>query len=330
MTLTPSAAQVLGRVILVTGKEEFLSERTVRSVRDAVRQHDGEAEFSEANAGDLTLATLGEMSAPSLFSTNRCVVVRKLEDLPEETVDGLVAYCQAPVEDVAVVLVHSGGQKGSGVLAKLINPNATVTVVKSEEIKARQLPAFVTAEAASQGARITSEATAYLITALGADLRGLAAAVHQLVFDFPGEQVTLPLVQRYFGGRAEAKSFDIADAAFAGRRAKSLEDLRWALEGGTAGVLVTSAMALSARRIARFLSAPRGMREADLAKELGVPPFGVKSVRAAAQRWDEATIGTALRAVALADADIKGQAHDAQYTLERLVLTVSGLAASRR
>ena len=37
MSRTPTAAQVLGRVVLVTGKEEFLSERTVAAVRDAVR-----------------------------------------------------------------------------------------------------------------------------------------------------------------------------------------------------------------------------------------------------------------------------------------------------
>ena len=37
MARTPSAAQVLGHVVLVTGKEEFLSARTVASVRDAVR-----------------------------------------------------------------------------------------------------------------------------------------------------------------------------------------------------------------------------------------------------------------------------------------------------
>ena len=36
MARTPSAAQVLGHVVLVTGKEEFLSARTVASVRDAV------------------------------------------------------------------------------------------------------------------------------------------------------------------------------------------------------------------------------------------------------------------------------------------------------
>ena len=53
------------------------------------------------------------MSAPSLFSSIRCVVVRALEDLPDESVDGLLDYAAAPAEDVALVLVHGGGQKGS-------------------------------------------------------------------------------------------------------------------------------------------------------------------------------------------------------------------------
>src|SRR5689334_14944706 len=119
MARTPTAAQVLGHVVLVTGKEEYLSARTVASVRDAVRAHDGDAEMAESQAAELTLASLGEMSAPSLFSSIRCVVVRGLEDLPDESVDGLLGYCGAPSEDVALVLVHSGGQKGSGVLTRL-------------------------------------------------------------------------------------------------------------------------------------------------------------------------------------------------------------------
>ena len=89
-TRGPRAEDVLGRVTLVTGKEELLNERTVVAVRDAVRRHDAEAEISETQAAGLTLAELGEMAAPSLFSCTRCVVVRALENLPEESVDGLL------------------------------------------------------------------------------------------------------------------------------------------------------------------------------------------------------------------------------------------------
>ena len=87
-TRGPRAEDVLGRVTLVTGKEELLNERTVVAVRDAVRRHDAEAEISETQAAGLTLAELGEMSAPSLFSSTRCVVDRALDNQHDETDDG--------------------------------------------------------------------------------------------------------------------------------------------------------------------------------------------------------------------------------------------------
>jgi len=324
----PQAADVLGRVTLVTGKEEFLNERTVSAVRDAVRRHDPEAEMAETLAGDLSLATLGEMAAPSLFSSIRCVVVRALENLPEESVEGLLAYAAAPVDDVALVLVHGGGQKGSGVLAKL-RKLGPVTESKSGELKASEFPSFVAAEVRRHGATIDNEAAGALVQAVGQDLRSLAAAADQLTNDFPGESLTIDKVKQYFGGRAEAKSFAVADAAFWGRREVALEELRWALDAGTAPVLVTSAFAGGGRGVARYKAAPARMRDADLAREVGVPPWKVRTIRDQARGWSDAGISHAIRAVARADADIKGAASDASYTLERLVLTITGLRDQR-
>ncbi len=328
MAGSPRAADVLGRVTLVTGKEEFLNERTVSAVRAAVRSHDPEAELSETAATDLTLATLGELAAPSLFSSIRCVVVRGLEDLPEESVAGMLSYAAGPAEDVALVLVHGGGQKGSGVLAKL-RKIGTVTESKSGELRPSEVPSFVIAEVRRYGTSIEPEAASALVTAVGHDLRSLSAAAHQLTSDFPGEVLTVGKVGQYFGGRAEAKSFAVADAAYSGHRQAALEELRWALDGGTASVLVTSAFAAGARGLARYRSAPRSMREADLAREVGVPPWKLRSLRDQSRGWSDAGIARAIRAVARADADIKGAAGDPAYTLERLVLTITGLREAR-
>jgi DNA polymerase-3 subunit delta len=322
------AADVLGRVTLVTGKEEFLNERTVSAVRDAVRAHDADAELADATASDLTLATLGEMSAASLFSSIRCVVVRGLENLPEESVEGLLAYAAAPVDDVALVLVHGGGQKGSGVLTRL-RKLASVVDSRSGELKTSEYPSFVSAEVKRHGSSIDNEAATFLVQAVGQDLRSLAAAAHQLTNDYPGEALSVEKVKRYFGGRAEAKSFAVADAAFWGRRQAALEELRWALDAGTAPVLVTSAFAGGARGVARYRSAPRGMKDADLAREVGVPPWKLRTIRDQSRGWSDAGIARAIRAVAQADADIKGAASDAAYTLERLVLTVTALRDTR-
>ncbi|WP_376707631.1 DNA polymerase III subunit delta [Nocardioides alcanivorans] len=151
------------------------------------------------------------------------------------------------------------------------------------------------------------EASSFLVQAVGQDLRALAAAVDQLVNDFPGQPLDTERVKRYFGGRAEAKSFAVADAAFNGRRAVALEELRWALDGGTAPVLITSAFAGGARGLARFVSAPRGMREADLAREVGVPPWKLRTLREQSKSWSRDGLASALNAVARADADIKGR-----------------------
>src|ERR1700712_133926 len=138
----PKPQDVLGRITLVTGPEEFLGERAIAGVRTAVRQHDAEAELSETSAASLTMATLGEMAAPSLFSTTRCVVVRRLEELPEESAPGLLDYAAAPAEDVALVLAHSGGPKGSGLLTRLRKLGGG-TEVKSAPLTAPEFPRFL-------------------------------------------------------------------------------------------------------------------------------------------------------------------------------------------
>jgi DNA polymerase-3 subunit delta len=319
--VNPQPQDVLGKVTLITGPEEFLGERAIAEVRTAVRRHDAEAEISETSAASLTMATLGELAAPSLFSTTRCVVVRRLEDLPEESAAGLLDYAGAPAEDIALVLAHGGGQKGSGLLTKL-RKLAAVNEVKSAPLTAREFPGFVVNQLRARHVRIDPDAAEFLIQAVGQDLRSLSAAAGQLADDFEGKPITMEMVKKYFGGRAEAKSFAVADHTIYGQTAKALEELRWALDGGMAPVLVTSAMAGGLRSLARFMSAPRGMRNNDLMREVGVPAWKLDTLRRQSHGWDDNGLGRAIRAVARADADVKGQASDPAYALEKMVLDV--------
>jgi DNA polymerase-3 subunit delta len=255
------------------------------------------------------------------------VVVQRLEDLPEDTHDGLVQYAGSPADEVGLILVHSGGQKGSGLLNKLRKAPA-VTEVKSASLKPSEFSRFVSAEVRRHGGRITDDGANLLVQAIGQDLRALAGAAHQLANDFPDQPLTESIVRTYFGGRAEVKSFAIADAALLGRTSAALEELRWALDNGTAPVLVTSAFATGLRGLAKVKSARRGLRDGDLAREAGVPPWKLRVLRDQARCWDERGLAQAITAVAQADADVKGAASDAAYSLERMVLRVTS-ACSR-
>jgi DNA polymerase III subunit delta len=324
---SPHSRDVLGHVTLVTGPEEFLNQRAVATAVAAVRSADPESEVSETTAEQISMAALGELAAPSLFSSIRCVVVHRLEDLPEDTADGLVEYAAAPADEVGLILVHSGGQKGSGLLNRLRKAPA-VTEVKSASLKPSEFPRFVSAEVRRHGGRIAEDGADLLVQAIGQDLRALAGAAHQLANDFPDEPLTESIVRRYFGGRAEVKSFAIADAALLGRTSSALEELRWALDNGTAPVLVTSAFATGLRGLAKVKTAPGRLRDADLAREAGVPPWKLRTLREQARGWDERGLAHAITAVAQADADVKGAASDVAYSLERMVLRVTA-ACSR-
>ena len=46
-----------------------------------------------------------------------------------------------------------------------------------------------------------------------------------------------------------------------------------------------------------------------------MPPWKLKSMRSQARGWDQGSLATALKVVAVADADVKGAADDAAYAL---------------
>jgi DNA polymerase-3 subunit delta len=305
---------------MVTGSEAFLADRAVRSAVAAVTKGAAEVEVTEMLASELDAGMLAELTGPSLFAAQRMLVLRNLEDLSSDVGPRLVEYAGSPADDVAVVLVHSGGQKGKPLLDQL--RKAKVNEVVASAPKAWELPKFVANEIRSLGGSVDERASSALVDAVGHDLRALAAACSQLVADSAGQTVTADLVARYFGGRAEVTSFAVADAALTGRTEPALEQLRWALDSGVAPVLVTSAMAGGLRGLAKYTSAPTGLREADLAREVGVPPWKLKSLRQQAKGWTAGGLAAAIQAVAQADADVKGASGDAGYALERMVITI--------
>ncbi|CAA9317992.1 MAG: DNA polymerase III delta subunit [uncultured Friedmanniella sp.] len=317
----PSRPSNFGRVTLVSGPESLLSDRAVATLLAELRKESPEAELARADAERLDPAAFAEMTSASLFATRRVAVVENLADLPAELHEPVLDVARSPLEDLALVLVHGGGQKGKGLLDKL--KAAKVQVLDAPAVKAWELPQFVTAEARRLGAGIDPGAAQTLVDAVGHDLRSLASAVSQLVSDGEGGPIEEVQVRRYFGGRSEVTSFAVADAALAGRTGVAMEQLRWALATGVVPVLITSALASGLRGLGKLVTAGSGLREADLAREVGVPPWKLKSMRSQARGWDQGGLATALQAVALADAEVKGAADDAAFALERAVLTVA-------
>jgi DNA polymerase III subunit delta len=315
-----TSSDYLGTTTLITGADEFMAERTISRVRRAIRRTDHDADLSELPAASLGPGAIAEISSPSLFASMRCVVVSALEDLPADGVQPLLSYVAHPSPDVALLLHHTGGVKGKAVLDKL--RAVGVVEVKATPMKKWELPGWVVGEFRHHGATIGESAAAALVDAVGEDLRALAGASDQLASDASGEPITVDMVRLYFGGRAEVKGFAVADAAIAGKAGEALEQLRWAFAGKVDPVLITSAIAGGLRALARFTSAPRQLREGDMAREVGVPPWKLKSLALQSRAWSPRGLAVAIQAAAKADADVKGAAGDRMWACERLVISV--------
>ncbi|HEY9292247.1 MAG TPA: DNA polymerase III subunit delta [Microlunatus sp.] len=315
------AVQVYGRAVLISGPEGLLADRAVAERLAVARKEDPEVEISQVEGAGLDAGTLAEITSASLFSSQRVAVIRDLGSVPAELHAEIISLATQPLDELGLLLVHPGGNKGKGLLDKL--KKAKIEVVECQTMKTWDLPKFVAAEAKRAGATMEPQTAQAVVDAVGHDLRSLASAVSQLASDSDQREIPSSLVHRYFGGRAEVTSFAVADAALAGRTGQAMEQLRWALSTGVAPVLVTSALASGLRGLGKYVAAGGGMRDADLARIVGVPPWKLKTMRSQARGWDERGLAHALRAVAVADAEIKGAADDAEYALERVVLSVS-------
>jgi DNA polymerase-3 subunit delta len=322
----PAADRRPSSVTLVVGDEELLVERAIAAVSAAARSADPDTDVRDLAGAALEPGQLAELTSPSLFGERRVLVIRDVEQLPKEVVDEVIASCRDVADEVAIVLAHKGGARGKPLLeavdglgarrvdcAKLTRPGERVDFVRAE---------FRTANRA-----ITDNGARALIDAVGNDLREIAAACAQLCTDTDG-QVDGELVARYYRGRAEASGFAVSDRALEGRLGEALEQLRWALAVGVAPVLITSALAQGIRALAKVASAPRGLRGADLARELEMPPWKVDRVRAQLQGWTPTGVATAVTAIAQADEQVKGGGTDAGYALEKAVLAIVAARAA--
>lgn len=308
-------------VTLVIGDEELLAERAVGSIVAAARAMESGAEVHDLLGVKVEPGELTHLTSPSLFGDRSVVVIRSAQDLPKDVITEIVKYAAHPADETVLVLVHPGGVKGKALVEGVKKAGADVVTVTKLTKPGERLE-FIRSEIRREGRSITSGAAQALLDAVGSDLRELAAACGQLVFDTSGKGIDETAVARYHRGRAEVSGFTIADLAIEGRLGEALEQLRWALAIGVAPVLIVSALAGGLRSLAKVGGAPRNLRGGQLASHLGMPPWKIDRVKRQLNGWGPEGISRAMQEVATADEQVKGGGTDPAYALEKTVQVI--------
>ena len=305
---------------LILGSEGALSDRAINKLTAQLKEN--KCEITNLFAGETIVGDIADALAPSLFSERRALILRDLQDLPEDNREEIVRYLASPDETMTVVFVHKGGVKGKALLdaIKKVKPEIIACEPLKKEVEKE---GFVKELFLDIGRKASPGAVTALVGALGSDMRELQAAVSQIAADAPAGVIDEVMIDKFHQGRIETTGFDVADATLDGNLSVALIALRSAVETGTDPVMITSAIASALRSLAKVSGANRGVKSFELAGQLGMAPWQIDKARRQLHRWSPGAIADAVGFIATADAEVKGTASDPIYALEKAITRIA-------
>ncbi len=306
-------------VILIFGPEEYLSGSATRRVRDHLRKASPELELHELEASDYGSNQIFSIASPSLFAQPRLIIVNAMERCSDPFIEDIKKYLQNPAEGTTLVIRHNGSSvRGKSLLEALRASDDVVEVEAPKTEKEGPFTAFVKAEFAAAGRKVTDGAVRALVNAFANDLSELANACEQVMSD-SAEQIDEELVNKYFGGRVETTLWAIVDAAIEGREGEALMLMRHGLSTGVDIIPLISVFASKLHQMARVMH-DRSVQPAALGLSSA---WVLGKIRQSVAGWDDDGLAAALEACAEADAAAKGSERQPEFRLERLISLVA-------
>ena len=316
----------MNSLYLLLGAEGALADRALAKLQAQLKEES--AEITALSAAEVQIGDIADALAPSLFSERRALILKDLQELPEDSKEEVTRYLAQMDPTMTVIFIHKGGVKGKALLDAI--KRAKPEVIACDAIKKdSEKEDFVKALFQDAGRKASAGAIKAMVASLGSDMRELQSAVSQISLDAPAGVIDEAIVDKFQKGRIERTGFDVADATIDGNLPVALITLRSALETGTDPVMVTSAIASSLRSLAKVSGTNRGAKSFELAGELGMAPWQIDKARRQLQSWTPRGIATAVEAIAKADADVKGASSDPIYALEKALQTITGARGPR-
>lgn len=294
-----------GRIVAIVGPDSFLAEEALEGVLSATLGAERGEALQVLRGDETTWArVLDAARTRSLFASRRAVVVRGAEALkgPE---DELRVYLGDPGPDVTLVFLAAKPDRRRAAWKLLLDAAETIP---AEPLKGARLRARVADEVRRRRLPLDPAATSELVERVGQDLRRLMGELDKLeAFAQGREQLGAEEVAAVLG-RGFARPFWLLGDAVAERRAGDAVDLALGLlEDGEQAPLLIGAAYQSLRRI-RAMKALRDAR-ASREEKLELLPrnmaFKLPDVERAAERWTEADLVGARRALLAADRSVK-------------------------
>jgi DNA polymerase III subunit delta len=116
-------------IYLILGPESALAERALTKLQAELKEE--KCEVTTLFAGETVVGDIADALAPSLFSERRALIIRDLQDLPEDNRLEITRFIEAPDELTTVIFVHKGGVKGKALVDAIKKTKAQIIACES-------------------------------------------------------------------------------------------------------------------------------------------------------------------------------------------------------
>lgn len=318
-------------VYLIFGKEDLLLERALRRLRDMVLEAGGGQELDfdtfegPSASGDDIVAAANTMP---FLSERRMVIVRDVDRMPVDQHPPLVAYAENPAPFSVLVLVASSLAKNTRLYKTLERVGA---VSEFAAPRNSELPGWVISLFKSMDRQLPRDAAEVLVRAVGKDLRRLQSEADKIVA-YAGERKSLTRedVEAVVAETAAPSIFEFLDAMGSRDCETALKLLAGLM---AAGESINGVHAMAVRHVRSLMSLTalreRGTPEKDLATELRMAPWQIRTIARQAAGFSDEELIAALKAAAEAEARMKTSQGDPRLVFERWLLATCGGRARR-
>lgn len=311
------AAGRVSPLYLIYGAEAYLQKEALGLLRRALIEPEADAfnysEVSVAGAGMLEVLALAEQYP--MFGARRMVVARDFDKVDEAELEALKSYLKNPQPTTTLLFQAESVDKRRNVTTALMK---ACEVYEMSALKEREAADWASSYARRSGYTLTPAVAGLLVAATGVDLYVVRNEVEKLMalLGRPGS-ISAEMIEQLVPRSREHSNFELVDALASREQKRALRLAARLLADGVEPLMLLAVVARTLRQLllARELMAAR-LSAADIAKEIGVPPFKIAEFLTGARKWDSGVLSRGLKRAAEVDDAIKNSVGRPELQME--------------
>jgi DNA polymerase-3 subunit delta len=316
--------RALRALYLFYGDEEFLMQRALRRLEEALQAQTGEAPLKVVQESqEVGLAEfLAQARMAPLWGSGQLLVLRRADAYPPEALKAILDYLEHPAPRSWIVLMAEGLKTRDvgkhPVWSRLQEQEAALGFWRLRE---GELYQWLGREAQALGKSLNAAAAQRLAEIVGENLSELSQELNKLaLFAGPEKALTPNLVSQLASHSRTYNIFALVDTLGEREASKCLSALDHLLDLGEPPAKILGMLARQLRLLMRIKETPPGMAPEAQARSLGVPQYQLKKMAAQAGRFSVQGLRAHLALLHQADLRLKTSTGDPRLCLEWALL----------